>query len=132
MKIFLSCVSSDFWSVAPKPSVSISSILLWMEGLFWFYKRSVQILSPLVQGWTVGPTLNPGWVESPSLLRRTRLMKKLFPVRYFPTTLITPSWIFTSSLFRNDFASSVTMYPLILSNIMNFMLLASSIINQSN
>jgi hypothetical protein len=65
------------------------------------------IQSPFVQGLTVGPTANPLFF----VCNNTRLMKKLFPVLYFPTMLTAPIFFYSGMDLIKSSASGLKKKP---------------------
>lgn len=63
-----------------------------------------------MHGFIVGPTVNPQL--TPLLFKSTLLTKKLFPVRYFPTMLISPIFLSEGSEVKKFSASGFKQKPL--------------------
>lgn len=61
----------------------------------------------MVQGLIVGPTWNPLFRE----FNKTLLTKKLLPVLYFPTILITPIFLFSGIYLINCSAYGLRVKP---------------------
>ena len=87
----------------------MSITIVSMSGCNGFLLDNVffQIQRPLVQGLTVGPTANPLFLVSKSTL----LIKKLFPVLYFPTIETAPTFLCSGMALRNYSASGLKKNP---------------------
>ena len=101
LKIRVSWVESS--SNAPSPSESITRIEQFSPSAVYPRSGLPQIQSPLVQGFTVGPTPKPS-----DLFNSIRLRRYDFPVLYIPATATTPMGAGMAQMISN--ASSFIIY----------------------